>query len=118
MYAQIKYLILSLLFFVVGCMANERLIKEGKYIFNKEYLLVSKDKIIFYIKLDKNKKIFIKREYKYSISSDNIIRLFPMRSVDMVFGIGKFNWYSKENKIIRTDFKTKQTIKFIIEGKK
>jgi hypothetical protein len=101
----------------VSCASDYHPIPVGSYCFGIECLLVAQSKISFHIKLDKQIDEMITREYKYTVLSDGRIQPFPLRSVDAVLGVGKFDWYWDGQNINRTNPKTNETDLFL-ENKK
>lgn len=99
------FFLISLSF--VSCATDYCPVPVGSYFFGNEYLLVAQSKISFHIKLDKQTDEMIAREYEYTVLPDGRIQPFPLRSVDAVLGVGKFDWYWDGKNINRKNPKTK-----------
>ena len=102
------WILVFLPIFLWGCMADDRLLPRGKYISdeNQEYVIVSGAEVKFHL-FDIEQQVFLKKRYKHSIYSDGRIQFYPNTSVEAVYGIGRYDWFWKGDKIERIDPKTK-----------
>jgi hypothetical protein len=115
------YRVFLIAVFLTACLADKRLILEGSYQnpLSDEYVTVQKSKIRFHINLrnEKGEKLLDQEYQYYSVWTNGRILPRPLRSVDAVYGVGRYDWYWNGEAILRKDPKTGETAQFLREQK-
>ncbi len=104
---------------ITGCLNDYHPMTAGNYVSGDgdERVAVIDSEICFHVRIrDEDPTSYIDRTYSYSVQQDGRIRVRPMRSVDAVYGVGRFRWYWDGQKIIQEDPKSGRALKqFVLD---
>jgi hypothetical protein len=100
---------------IFGCSVKTQPLPSAVYRADdgSQSIVVQGKRIRFIVRLDANQANLFDRTYdNHSIWDNGRIQPFPMRDVDAVLGIGKFDWFWDGTNITRTNRITGEAITF------